>query len=293
MALTFGSNLYNTEKNRLSSANAWIHLLEIEISPGTFYRIVDNNETIVYNGENYDPLYFNITQRDKTTEGKIQNIELSLRINPVIASAIDMHNGFENANIILMLGQTKQYSGYIGLLDDLPAIISYYKVLYTHTNDTFAIFKLGLPNLNLKKFPSKKYYKNHCAYNYEGSACGYTAPNYVNNTFEFSLGTDPDNDYISDSSLGFDISNLPEGSVIQISGSNSNDGFYTVVTAETGMIRVSEDLVTEHNTNSIILKYFATCDKSFPACILRNNSNRYGGYPSMPYGNIIKPQSQG
>lgn len=289
MPIDFGTNTYNTEKNRIATQHAWIHLIELEYDDlGNFIRITDNNEDVYYKGETYSAVYFKLATKNISTEGKLNTIDLQIRLHQVMTMLLKSYRGFEGCALKVIIGQTRPRIGSpsIGLLEDKAAIINEYTILKTTVNNTFATFTLGIPNLSIKNFPAQKYLKNFCPYTYTGTACKYTPPTYAATTISFNSSSN----YILDSNAGFNTDNLDIGDNIAINGSNNNDGEYTVVSFTSDKIYVEEDLINESSGSSIILTYRATCDRSFISCKNRDNEGNYGGYPAMPYGNLTKPK---
>lgn len=281
MPLSFDSN-YSTEKNKIATSYPWLHLLEIAYGESLFIRIVNNNENVTFNGNTYTAFPFIIGERSESNSGKLNDLDVRVgNANRVLESVISQYNGLAGATATLLVVQANLLETY-----DTYAIVETYQIISSSTDNNWAYFKLGMPKLTSKSFPSVRYYKNVCNYTFKGLACKYTQsiivtpPKYI----EFTASTKN----IQYTGGGFVNANFEAGDKILIEDSTDNNGTYTIDTVtDDNNIVVVESLADETTGDPVKISYFS-CSKDFPACVKRNNNQRYGGYPSIPFGAIIK-----
>ena len=200
-------------KNSISSKYAWIYLVEIEYETDKFLRYTNDNQTLQYNGEYYYPMPFNISDVTESKDSKITTRKLSLgNADGIIGGLVAAYNGFTDSNVTLLLGQRNIIETYGNI-----ARIEYYQIMRADENEEYMVFEMGIPNVNIKDFPSVDYSKDYCPYEYGGKGC-----------------VDPSDP------------NQPDTTT------------------------------------------YPTCNRSYADCQERSNDERFGAFPSFPYGSLSR-----
>jgi phage-related protein len=270
--------IYRQAKNEIASNNVWVWLLEIEITSEIIIRLTNNNENITYNGNSYATFPFTINDKSEDSESRLNNLEIQVgNANRVLDFYLKTYNGLTGSTVRLIKGVASIIAS-----SNTIAFIEYYQIINSRSKSDFVSFTLGMPSLTQRNFPSKLYYKNFCNYTFKGIACLYTGIT-VTSQVSFVASLKSISSSNIKNSMGLEI-----GDKIIISGTASNNSIFTVDGfANNNVFYVDEVVVNETITGSVLFSYY-TCDKTFPACVKRLNENRYGGFPSIPYGAIVK-----
>lgn len=159
------------DKNKISSENVWLILLDITIRDGVgnfveTLRVVKNNENYIHKGNTYTAANFNISHdKNKNSES---SFSISIQdVSGVIIRKLDLYEGGTTSSVTFKVVNTGDPS-------DNPEIEESYDVLSASANGFNVSFKLGMPNPLKSAFPVRKQRKNRCAWRYKGTKCGYT-----------------------------------------------------------------------------------------------------------------------
>jgi len=158
------------EKNKLSSSNIELLLLEVTYPSEDPIRLCLNNENIVWNFQTWYPALFSLSGLAETKNSEIPSVTLTfMDITRVLMPYIETHNGGMGAEIILRVVDS------VFLEVTTPKIEESMEILDCSIDSSNKIsFKLGAENLINYRCPQNRYLKNHCRYEDFGSSqCGY------------------------------------------------------------------------------------------------------------------------
>ena len=159
-----------TEKNKLSSSDMWLLLLELAYENEDIGRICLNNNTITWDGEEWLPAVFNLSDLEETKDPEIPSVKLTFKdIKRTLFPILDEFGGAIGAIITVYVVHSEH------LDNSTPELKEEFEVLSTVVDSNFTItFELGAENLSRRRCPQNVYYKNFCRFPFKSSACGYT-----------------------------------------------------------------------------------------------------------------------
>ncbi len=169
MPLDISSNAI-IEKNKLTSTNVELLLLEVKYKSEPSIYACLNNAEIVWNGNTYLPAIFNLTGRDETKEAEIPKVTLSFTdINRLIIPLLEQFRGASGAIVTISVIDSKYLSNTTPKLQETMEIID------TTVNDKAEVaITLGAENLYNLRVPLHRYLKNSCRFDFKGALCGYS-----------------------------------------------------------------------------------------------------------------------
>lgn len=188
------------KKNALYDTDAWYYLFQISVTSGTYIYVTNHSETVTYQGLSYEPAPITIGDIVEDGKGNLENIPLSVsNVNRIIMSYIELYDLQGNDVIIYLMNHS----------DNTVVIdMGTYQIMEITADEKVANFILGHYNFFKLSFPSNRYNKRRCRWQFKSTECGYS-------------------------------------------------GVETV------------------------------CDFTFADCQVRNNSDRFGGFPGIPGGRFI------
>lgn len=181
--MTLSAGAY-VEKNKMSTSNVWLVLLDITV-PGLAdpLKIVSNSENVWWPGttsaENlYTAIPFDLGEIGDDSKGEVPSV--SLRVANTARwceSYLDDYNGMIDSNVeirivnsINVLTPTKGSCTYL----DVPELLLYYDIVASSSDSMWGAFTLGASNPFNKRFPRNKIYRNICRYRwFKGVRCAY------------------------------------------------------------------------------------------------------------------------
>ena len=158
------------EKNKLSSTNIELLLLEITYESEDPICLCLNNAELVWNSKTWYPALFSLSGLMETKNAEIPSVSLIfMDIGRVITPYIELYNGGVGAEIILRVVDS------IYLANTTPKIEESMEILDCAIDYANKIsFKLGAENLFNRRCPQERYLKNHCRFKtFGGDRCGY------------------------------------------------------------------------------------------------------------------------
>jgi len=171
------------EKNKLSSNDPWLLLLEIDYPGETPIRVVWNTEDITWDGETWHAFpVFKLGDMEETKEAEIPAVNLTF-FDPgrEVIPIVDEHGGGLGSEVWVYV----VHSAYLS--NTTPEFEQEFEIIEAKIGYDFSInLKLGAENLINRRSPQDRYLKGHCRYKeFKGSLCGYSGSETdCNRTFE-------------------------------------------------------------------------------------------------------------
>lgn len=158
------------EKNKLSSDNIELLLLEITYPTEDPVCLCLNNAEISWNSQTWYPALFTLSGLVETKNAEIPSVTLAfVDIQRALMPHVESHDGGVGSEIIIRVVDSK-------FLDiTTPKLIESMEILEcTIDSNNTITFKLGAENLLNRRCPLNRYLKNTCRYKtFAGSRCGY------------------------------------------------------------------------------------------------------------------------
>ncbi|MCP3683865.1 MAG: hypothetical protein GY861_14365 [bacterium] len=170
MPLTNLSTDAVVEKNKLSSTNVEILLLQVTYEALDPVRVCLNNEDITWNGNTWTSAKFTLSGLTETQDSTIPSITLSfIDLYRTVLPLIEANDGIAGA------------VAWIGIVDSLflanttPKVQYSLEVVSCQITDKYTVgINLGAENLMNRRCPLNRYLKNHCRYKtFKGARCKY------------------------------------------------------------------------------------------------------------------------
>lgn len=159
------------EKNRLSSDVAFLMALEIEVVDPTTHavvttmRVVRNTESIVFNGNTFQPAAFDIEVKEEA--GAQPTINLSIKdYTKAVQGYMQAYGGGVGFNVTLYIINSAN-------LSQPPEIAEYFQVVGASATNYVAEFTLGAESTLMKVFPRRRQTRDYCQWKYKSTECGY------------------------------------------------------------------------------------------------------------------------
>ncbi|SDU26573.1 DUF1833 family protein [Desulfobacula phenolica] len=158
------------EKNKLSSDNIELLLLEITYESEDPVRVCLNNETISWNSYTWYPALFSISGIKETKDAEIPSVTLTfVDITRQIIPHIETYDGGVGSQVVIRVVDSKY------LEETVPKISLAMEIIGCSISHSGQVtINLGAENLLDRRCPKERYLKNHCRYKeFGGSRCGY------------------------------------------------------------------------------------------------------------------------
>ena len=269
------------EKNKLSTDNAWLILLEITLTDSTIFRLVQNNEDITFQTEVYTAFNFDLESNSQSNKGEVSTVTLKVsNITRLIESKLQELNGGIGSTVKVTIVNSGRLS------EDYSELELTFDVLACRTTNRWVVFTLGSPSPLRQRFPLEKYLASHCRFWFNRPDEIYPECGYAGKTIEgITL-----------------LSGLPVS--INITGHPFIDEDLVSFLDVTGTIELNgnEYAITKTDADNFTLDGtdgddftawisggtagFATCDKTLNDCRTRENAARHGGFLGMASGGI-------
>lgn len=167
------------EKNRLSTENSWLTLLDVVLPDDTPLYLVCNNEDITFNSTVYTAIPFKIEPTKENSKGQIPTLTLSIsNITRAMQTYIEENSGGVGSSVKVRVINNMDLSG----STDYSELEADFTVLGSNCDTQWAVFTLGAGSPLNKRFPLYRYLANHCRFQFnnlpgkEGLSpeCGYS-----------------------------------------------------------------------------------------------------------------------
>lgn len=249
---------YITEQHALSSASAWIWLLEITTSGyGTPLRYTNDNYLIsagppaVYGrvwptsgGNTYTTMPFTLDDVEASLDGKFPEYRLrieDLALSGDLRTRVQATYGMVGSVVRIRVVHSDHLTLTTAAIDESA------EVLGCEVDLGGVTLILGIPSLLSRRFPRDKYLPSFCRHKFGGALCQYAQSGYsvTSSSVQFELGVQTGDNPVNriivtgvDLAMGLFYYALPKGTKsgsnfliakdigFTVSGSVSNDGFY-------------------------------------------------------------------
>ena len=177
MSLDLDANLIG-RKNLLADAGAWVWLMALEYTSGSFVRVAANQAAnIVWNGFTWQWLPVQIGDL-RQERGALPTLELLVcNIGRFIQAYAEQYDGLTDCPVTLYA----VHSAYLSVVSNIPTYR--FTVVSSSFTDLWAKLNLSVaPNPFNVADPKDKWLKNFCAFGYPHSAdarCPYTGTTYT------------------------------------------------------------------------------------------------------------------
>jgi phage-related protein len=166
-----------SQKNKISSADPWILLLEVTIPEidNPVLRLARNTEDVTFGGtlatpNVYTKFPFELDATKECSKGEIPSITLSVtNINQILQSYVEAYDGLVGQKVTLIVVNANY-------LDESYAELTlYFDIMACSLDSTWIKFSLGAPSPLNRRFPLYKYIATSCNWrsNFKGVECKY------------------------------------------------------------------------------------------------------------------------
>lgn len=151
------------EKNKLSTASAWLILLEITLTDATVFRLVKNTEDIVFGGETYTAFNFQLEPVTQAVTGQMFTVLVKVsNITRLIEAKLQELDGAIGSTVKITVVNSSL------LAEDYSELEMTFDILRTNTTHLWVEFTLGVPSPLRQRFPLDKYLALHCNWIFTG-----------------------------------------------------------------------------------------------------------------------------
>lgn len=158
------------EKNKLTTTNPWIVLLDINIDNNMIY-ICNNNENITFQGRTYTAVPFVLEPVKSDLKGELPTVTLRIsNVSAYLMTYMEQYSGGVGASVLLRVVNTAYLS------ENYAELEMNFDVIKSEASSEWVSFTLGAPSPLNKRFPLYRYLANHCRWQYKSVECGYTGP---------------------------------------------------------------------------------------------------------------------
>lgn len=164
------SNIIN-EKNRLSTTSSFIWLTEITLldDAGTVLKLAANQEDVIVGATTYTAFPFIFGPQKSNSDGQLTTVTLSVsNITREIQVYLDLLDGGIGSSVKMILVNTEL------LTEDYTELEMDFTITGTQSDENFAVFTLGSPNLLRQRFPLNRYLSDSCRWVFREIECGYS-----------------------------------------------------------------------------------------------------------------------
>ena len=158
-------------KNAFGQDSAWLMLLTLTLPApdNTVFRIVPNNEDVVFGGETYTAFPVQIELPKETNSGEIPSITLQVsNVTRVLQGHLEALNGGVGATVQLIIVNVAHLS------EDYAELTMDFDVLSATCSAQWVSLKCGASNPLRRRFPGDKYFAGHCNWQFKGAECAYS-----------------------------------------------------------------------------------------------------------------------
>ena len=302
------------QKNKISTAGAWLTCIELTYTGETTLRFVNNNANVVIPGttpiveRTYTKWAFGLGQVKESIKGELPRISLALYdVDLTLRTTMQANSGWSGGEVTVR----RVFVDSAGTVTDTD-IVQYFTILSTTWDDTSNAlnFSIGISTPLSKRFPRDRQSATICRHKFRDGFCRYAEGT---DPLGRSIGEFTSNkiaiysapgarDYIrmwSYASFMLDIDDVDTptfsaGQHIMLTGSNHNDNKYIVDELNWGdeegytrlylnntSIRVNQN---ENSSHALTLTVLSVCDHSITDCRALNNSHKFGASPGMSGG---------
>lgn len=170
------------DKNKVSSATAWVALLKIDVVDPNDRSVVEtlhiarNDENVIFNGVIYQAANFDFQVNQR--QGETPSVTLTAQDQTrFIQSRMEAMAGGVFSEVTLIVVNTDR-------LDEPPELEETFAVVGSSTKNYVVTFNLGAENPLSVAFPRRRQFKDRCAWAFKGYGCPYVGPS---NSCDYTL----------------------------------------------------------------------------------------------------------
>jgi phage-related protein len=284
------------EKNKLTSTNVELLLLEFVYKTETPFRVCLNNAEITWNSNTWYPAVFSLTGMDETKEGEIPKVSLNFfDLNSVIIPIIEETDGLPDTTVNIYIVDS------LYLSDTTPKFSVTATISSIVVNDNKLItLHLGTSNLSLLRIPKNRYLKNHCRFNFKEVTAYYITGGtselisglYVKGQTTNATGVitrivHSGGTWSARTASGFLLLNVISGTFAP----SSNEAIKAYTDSGFTTLYQAANIATFKTPVQGLCNYSGaeiSCNRSYARCVELNNETRYGGFPGIGKTGVYK-----
>lgn len=264
------------EKNKLSTPNAWVMLMEVTLPDTTVLRFAQNTEAVTFDGNVYSAANMDLGPLTEDDSGNLSSLPLRIsNVDETLKPYLRDING--GVGSIVTFRQVS--TGHLG--ESYSNLEYTFDILSAERTGRDFSCSLGVPQILRQSFPPDRFRGDHCSWKFESEECGYVQTAIVGMTLS---GTDP----VSVELTGHGFST---GNSIRL---DSITGFTPDISGTYVITKTDPDNFTLDDTDSSDYTGsfsagtagFAACRRILSDCRARSNSARFGGFVGMRGGGI-------
>lgn len=154
-------------KNVFGQASPWLMLLKLTLPNSTVFRLVPNNEDIVFGGNTYTAFPLEIDLPQESTKGEIPYLSLKVsNVTRVLQGHLEALNGASGSLVEIIIVNTAN------LTENYSELTMNFEVLSSSYNSQWIIFKCGASN-PLRRRLLDKYFATSCIWQFKSVECAY------------------------------------------------------------------------------------------------------------------------
>lgn len=156
------------EKNKITTTNPWIVLLDINLEGNMIY-LCNNNENITFQNRTYTAIPFTVEPTKQDSKGELPTVTLRIsNVTHLLMDYMEQYAGGVGATVTLRVVNT----GYLS--ENYAELEMTFDVIKSEASSEWISLTLGAPSPLNKRFPLYRYLANHCRWQYRGLECGYS-----------------------------------------------------------------------------------------------------------------------
>ncbi len=163
-----------TAKNDIDSPVAWLLFIDVTLTDGTVYYLVNNNTDISFFkyvggvAQTYTATFFDIDSNKENLKGELPTVTLRIQgVDRILATTLDTLDGAIGSSVILRVVSSEN-------LDVNYAQLTWvFDVVGTSSDVFYVTFQLGAPNPMRKRFPLYRYIADSCNWKFRSAECSY------------------------------------------------------------------------------------------------------------------------
>jgi len=169
------------EKNKLSTDQAWLVLLEITMPDATKLYVVANSENVTWpvtSGHEYLAFPFDLDEIGDTSKGEVPSVGLKVsNALRMLEPYLEAQEGLVDSEVVIRIVNSINVTTTAlgaGVNNPTAEIELTYNIIATVADSMWVTFTLGSVNPWNKRFPRNKMWRNTCRFKeFKGALCKY------------------------------------------------------------------------------------------------------------------------
>lgn len=156
--------------NTIDKSDPWLVLLQIVITGESEpLYLVNNNEDIIFDGNEYIAYPFTMSLPSQTNKGELPSVMLAIsNVTRALQPYLEEYNGCVGSTVNIIVVNAGQLS------ENYAELTTSLTIMSCVANASDVTFQLGAANPLQKKFPQDQYLANSCRFKFKGAYCGYS-----------------------------------------------------------------------------------------------------------------------